>query len=297
MIGRRRMLTILAGAAVLPVPGLAFSGVREWRGVALGADARIILDHPRADALIRASLDEVARLEAIFSLYRADSELSRLNREGVLAEPAFEMLELLTTCGALHVRTSGAFDPTVQPLWALHAEAYARGAPPGEAEIARARALVGWQKVTVSPEAVSLARPGMALTLNGIAQGYIADRVARLLRHEGVENVLVKTGEISALGVGPDGRPWRVGLQGRNEKVEIGNAALATSAPLATVFDETGQAGHIIDPRSGRPGGLWRQVSVLSSSAAEADGLSTAFCLMTREEIEAARGDSRVWLG
>jgi thiamine biosynthesis lipoprotein len=297
MIHRRRMLTILAGAAVLPVPGMAGSGVREWRGVALGADARIILDHPRADALIEASLDEVARLEAIFSLYRTDSELSVLNREGVLAEPAFEMLELLTTCGALHARTRGAFDPTIQPLWALHAEGFARGAPPGEAEIERTLQLVGWQNVTVSPEAISLARPGMALTLNGIAQGYIADRVARLLRHEGVDNVLVKTGEISALGVGPDGGPWQIGLEGGNGKVALSDAALATSAPLATVFDEAGRAGHIIDPRSGRPGGLWRQVSVLSWSAAEADGLSTAFCLMNREEIEAARGDSQIWLG
>ena len=133
----------------------------------------------------------------------------------------------------------------------------------------------------------------MALTLNGVAQGYIADRIADLLRAEGMARVLVDMGEIHAVGSRADGTPWRAGiaLPGgdlRPGSVPLVDRALATSAPLGTVLDPAGRIGHIVDPRTGRPGGLWRQVSVSASRAALADGLSTGFCLMSRDLIERA---------
>ena len=117
------------------------------------------------------------------------------------------------------------------------------------------------------------------------------------LHRHGVENVLVNTGEIAARGQAPKGGPWTIGVSGRGESpLVLSNGAVATSAPLATAFDRNESVGHIIDPRTGRPGGRWSQVTVVSKSAAEADGLSTAFCLMSRSQIEAARRDSTVVL-
>ena len=100
-----------------------------------------------------------------------------------------------------------------------------------------------------------LARPEMALTLNGIAQEHIADRIAELLRNEGFDQVLVEVGEWHALGSQPDGTPWqvRLGMEG-NIRVPITNRALAVSAPLGTRFSESGEQEHILDPRSDRPG-------------------------------------------
>ena len=298
MTTRRRILTILAGAAVLPVLGArASAAISEWHGIALGADARIILDHPDGDQLIASAVAEIHRLEGIFSLYQEGSQLSRLNRDGILYGPTFEMVELLSMCSNINARTNGAFDPTVQTLWSLYAESISKGTSPSEASISDAMQRTGWKHVAYSGNEVSYARQGMALTLNGIAQGYIADKVAKLFRDQGVKNVLVNTGEISALGTAPNGDDWNVKLGNADgTSLSLNNASVATSASLGTTFDAEGTVGHILDPRTGYPGGVWSQVSVVSKSAAEADGLSTAFCLMNEAEIAAAKGNFEVYL-
>jgi len=289
---------ILAGAAALPVTG-AHAGIKSshWRGIALGAEAKIILNHADSDALILAAVEEIARLENIFSLYRSDSQISRLNREGVLHEPAFEMIELLSICSALNSRTFGAFDPTVQNLWALYARSYSNGAQPEPDQISAALELSGWDKVRFSSEQVSFERKRVQMTLNGIAQGYIADKVATFFRREGVHNVLINTGEIAALGTTPDGAGWQIKIKGDpGTALSLSNASVATSSPLGTTLDTNGSVGHILDPRSGVVAAKWNQVSVVDGSAAVADGLSTAYCLMNRDEIESCSGSERAIL-
>jgi thiamine biosynthesis lipoprotein len=285
---RRRFLAITAGAAALAaaLPGTA--APYRWRGIALGAPSSITLDHPEAPRLVAAARAEIARLERIFSLYRTDSALMRLNAAGRLAEPPPELLELLGLCAAIHAATEGMFDPTIQPLWALFATRYAHGAAPDAASIAVARSRVGWKDVRYSTAEVGFARRGMALSLNGIAQGYIGDRISDLLAAEGLTDALIDTGEVRALGGRPDGTPWRVGLAGAPSPMPLRDRALATSAPLGTVFDVAGRIGHVFDPRTGRPGGLWESVTVTAPRAAVADALSTAFCLMDRSMIARA---------
>lgn len=294
MTTRRRFLTIAAGigAAAAVGAGRAEAPLKRWRGTALGARATIALAHPGAERLIAAARAEIDRLEDVFSLHRAQSALSRLNRDGALAAPPMELVALLALARRVSAATGGAFDPTVQPLWRLHAGNAAAGTPVPVREIAAVRALTGAEGIVIDPARIALARPGMALTLNGIAQGYIADRVAALLAGEGLQGALVETGEIRALGTRPDGSAWRVGLAdgagGVAGRIGLVDRAVATSAPGGTVLDAAGRIGHILDPRTGRPGGRWTSVSVTAPSAAVADGLSTAFCLMAREEMSRA---------
>jgi thiamine biosynthesis lipoprotein len=294
-LGRRRFLKITASACGVLVGGLpANAGVvalTQWRGVALGAGASITLRHRDADRIISACRAEIDRLEDIFSLYRPGSALSRLNASGRLDDPPFEMLELLGLCGAIHAATSGLFDPTIQPLWAVYAESHAQGAAPTPAAIDAALSVVGWDGVRVTANTVGFVHEGMALTLNGIAQGYIADRVAKLLRAEGLTDVLVNTGEFHALGGHPDGGGWPVmldeGLERPTGPVDLRDMAMASSAPLGTIFDREGRIGHILHPVTGFPAASrWRLVSVVARTAALADGLTTAMCLMSREEID-----------
>lgn len=294
MSTRRRFLTILAGAATLPAFGIQ-AATASWKGIALGAEAQVILDHPEGERLITLALAEIRRLEGIFSLYRSDSQLARLNRDGALPEPAFEMIELLSICSSIVARTNGAFDPTVQTLWKLYAEEFTRGAQPTAAQIANAMIHTGWEHLRFSPELITFDQSGMALTLNGIAQGYIADKLSDIFRQNGIENVLVNTGEIAALGTAPNDAPWSISVN--ETSIPLQDKAIATSAPLGTTFDASGITGHIVDPRTGKPGGEWRSVSVIASSAAEADGLSTAFCLMERDEIDGAKGNTKVIFG
>lgn len=286
-MNRRRFIAISAaavGISALPAYG---QSIVNWQGIALGASASISLAHPDADAIIARAVAEISRLESVFSLYREDSALAQLNAAGHLTAPPFELLECLALCARVHEATGGMFDPTVQPLWALYAESFAKGDAPDASAIAATLPLVRWEQVHYDSAAIQMPT-GMQLTLNGIAQGYIADRVADLLHAEGLTDVLINTGELRALGGSPLGGGWPVQIEGAG-KITLQNGALASSAPLGTVFDLEGRVGHILNPRTGTPTtSRWRLISIAAPSAALADALSTAGCLQQdRLSIEA----------
>ena len=293
---RRRFLAIAAAAAGLPFAtvraGAKMAPLHRWSGVALGAAAEIVLYDPdaaRARRLSARCVAEIDRLESVFSLYRPESAISRLNRDGRLKAPPLELVALLAEARTYSERTEGAFDVTVQPLWRLYAAHFARpGADPrgpGDAEHARARALVDYRGIQVEPADVHFARPGMAITLNGIAQGYITDRIATLLQDAGMGDVLLDIGEVRALGRHPDGRPWHVGLRRAAEPetvvrtVTLSDRAIATSAGIASPFDASGRHHHLFDPATGRPAPGAGQVSVIAPRATMADALSTALAV------------------
>lgn len=287
MTTRRRFLMIAAAAMATGTAARAAPFV--WQGAALGARATIRLTHPKAAEITARAAAEIERLEQVLSLYRANSALSQLNTRSRLDAPPFELLECLTLSASVHHATGGLFDPTVQRLWQAHAEAAVAGRDLTEADRQAALSLTGWQGVTLDESAITL-RPQMALTLNGIAQGYIADRIAALLEAEGLTDILIDTGEFRALGQNPAGGDWPVTLAPEGRRIDLADRALATSAPLGTVFDAAGKVGHILNPATGEPApAVWQAVSVSAPSAALADALSTAACLMPdRAAIDAA---------
>lgn len=277
ILTRRRFLTLSAVAA-LPFPARA-AQITQWHGTALGAEAAIYLDHPDAQAIIARAVAEIARLEGIFSLFRTDSALSQVNATGRLDAPPFELLECLALCARVHTATAGLFDPTVQPLWQLYATSFAAGAAPTSDQITALLPQIGLQRITYDGDAIVMPK-GMALTLNGVAQGFIADKVAELLTDEGLTDILINTGEFRALGQMPGAKGWPVKLV-TGGQVNLAARALATSSPLGTAFDSQGKVGHILNPGTGLPApALWTSISVSAPSAALADALSTAACLM-----------------
>lgn len=263
----------------------------------------MVLYHPDPEEgrrLIAAAIAEVRRLEQIFSLYRSDSALSVLNRQGALDSPPMELVRLLSEARRYSEITGGAFDVTVQPLWTLYADHFSRKnadpAGPSTAAVRQVLALVDYRAIELEPRRISFTRPGMAITLNGIAQGFITDRVADLLRAGGLENVLVDLGEIRASGSHPDGCPWTAGIKDPFEpdriarSVEIGNRALATSGGYGMRFDAEGRHHHLFDPHRGRSSDLYASVSVIAPTATEADALSTAFASLRPGELTALAG-------
>ena len=294
---RRRFLAVSAVAAAgLTGTARAALPLVVWRGQALGAMASIRLAHPdrmAGERMIGECVAEIARLEAIFSLYRADSAVCRLNAEGALDTPPLELVELLGRCAAFSERTGGVFDVTVQPLFRAYAEHFtAPDADPAGPPIEDALALVGWRGVEIGPERVAFARRGMAITLNGVAQGYITDRVAELLRAGGMTDVLVDLGELRALGRHPEGRPWRAGLPGRAETFDLvdgaGAAALAVSSGAGSPFEPTGRLNHLLDPATGRCAAPERLVAVLARDATTADAVATALAVASTPRALAA---------
>jgi thiamine biosynthesis lipoprotein len=285
LIGRRRAISILAagtGAALLPTPSRSATPPRfEWRGRALGAPARLVLyhrDRAEAAAAVAACVAEVARLEREFSLYRPDSALSLLNRQGRLDAPSHDMRRLLLQSLRFGALSDGAFDITVQPLWRLYAEHFAANPAaidgPSPAALAAALDLVDYRRLQVADGFIALP-PGMSVTLNGIAQGYITDRVADLLRGRGWHHVLVDLGEIRTLDGRPDGQPWLIDVAAAG-RVPLADQAIATSAGAGTPFTPDSRIHHLLDPRSGQSANTYRSVTVIAERAMIADALSSA---------------------
>lgn len=289
-LARRRFVQVVAmagGGAFVPEPAAAAMDVPPlwvWRGRALGSAATIRLHHPDATAargLLERCAVEMRRLEKVFSLYRRDSALCLLNAEGYLHAPPLDLVRLLGKAVWFGRQTGGAFDVTVQPLWERYAaHDWSEPAPPPVADLLP---LVDWQGIDIETRRIALCRSGMAVTLNGIAQGYITDRITELLRDAGCRSVLTELGEIRGLGPPPDGRPWRIGLEGTARVLTIANGAVATSSAGGTVFEPSGAANHLFDPRTGRSTEAGRSVTVSAADATTADALSTALSVVEPE--------------
>ncbi|MBT07413.1 MAG: thiamine biosynthesis protein ApbE [Rhodospirillaceae bacterium] len=300
-ISRRRAITLFGCAAGLPTLGLgtAFAGSKDislykWEGSALGAQAQLTLAHhnpEEAKNIISSVIQEIERLEQIFSLHRPESELTLLNSQGYISNPSADLTKLCKTSIGFGYDTDGAFDITVQPLWKVFTKHFqensaASEGPPSQ-EILKALNYVDYRAVDVSSQKINFGRPGMEVTLNGIAQGYITDTVTELLQQSGITQVLVELGETRTLGEHPEGRPWRIGLADpkdrtkTTETVELENKAVATSSGFGTKFNRDGSFHHLFDPRTGLPRNHNISVSVVSDSAAVADAMSTALFIAT----------------
>jgi FAD:protein FMN transferase len=305
---RRRAMTMMAAAAGLPLicGGDRAHGapvLHQWNGTSLGSPSRLLLyHHDRAAAagIARACAAEIERLERIFALYRTDSEIARLNRDSRIGFPSLDLLMVLSHCQSVSALSRGAFDVSVQPLWTLYAaHFFGNPAPPAggpaQAEIERVRKLVDWQAIDVSRRRILLGRPGMGLTLNGIAQGYVTDRVTQVLREHGCDRVLANMGcsEIRAIGDRGDGQPWRVGLADPRQPetiaatLDLSDRSVCTSGGYGTKFEATGRFHHLFDTATGASAQHYIAVSVFATSAMIADSLSTALYVTPPE-----RGDA-----
>lgn len=291
---RRRVITIFASAAAgAMIGGPARSGRAEyeWRGTAMGADATILFSgiEPKATQSAIATVEaEIDRLEEALSLFRADSELRRLNREKVLHAPSGDMRRALSLALRIAASSEGLFDPSVQALWEAHIDWFAAspdaGLPP-DSVIARARAAVDWRTILLQPDKIRLGEH-QRLTLNGLGQGYVTDRVADLLYSHGFRNILVDLGEQRAVGPRQGGAPWLV-ARANATPIALTCGALATSEGGGCVLGASGAAHHLFDPRTGRSAGYWKKITVHHRSAAVADALSTALYVASGDEIEA----------
>lgn len=318
---RRRFLSIAAvvgGGVALPFvlnrpPEKTDAEEAEpfvWKGIALGSGAELRLygvDRVQADDLVNKVLAEVARLEKIFSLYRDDSVIAELNREGRLRRPPADLLAVLSLSKEIHTLTKGAFDPSIQPLWNLYADYFRRHPnaqkPPSQAAIRQTLQKVGLEKVMFDEAEIRFARQGMGLSLNGIAQGYITDKVVELLRRNGVEQALADMGEIRGMDTRRE-RTWQVGIRHpQNQQdvllnVPLQNEGFATSGGYGTVMDEAGRFTHLFDPRTGTAAPRYRSISVMAPTAALADAFATAFSVMPQDQIRQALQAKRAkaWL-
>ncbi|MFH7325970.1 FAD:protein FMN transferase [Desulfurivibrio sp. C05AmB] len=298
-IKRRTVLQIMALAGVGGFGLLRWFSTNNDTGLQVVRRSRILLgtevnlsvygrDRDQLEAAVGATFARMESLEEKLSRYRPTSEVSRLNRTGHLEEAGPELLAILQTAALVSAKSDGAFDVTMLPLLdhyeqqgaaADAAKLFTLPEPPEEA-----RRAVDHRALRVDGRRVTLARPGMSVTLDGIGKGYIVDQgVAALVEH-GCNQVYVEAGgDLAVRGGKAGGEPWRIGLRpprsGPAAKMAVVAAdtmAVATSGDYFHYFSPDFRHHHIIDPRVGFSAQELASCTVTAPDAALADALATA---------------------
>jgi FAD:protein FMN transferase len=251
---------------------------------------------PDAEALPRVleeAFDEVDRIDRLMSHYKAESPLSRLNREAarhpVTVEP--ELFDFISEAMRYNRVSDGAFDITVGPLMKAWGFFRGEGRMPSPEELAAARRHVGAAHVSLSPAAKSIGfdDSGVELDLGGIAKGYAVDRVVRLLRERQVSAALISAGgsTIYGLGAPPNRDGWEVAIQDPLDPqkiawtVRLKDRALSVAGSSEKSFESDGvRYSHIMDPRTGQPVQGMLSVAVLTSTGTAGDALDDAFFVL-----------------
>jgi FAD:protein FMN transferase len=274
MITRRKLL-LGFGALAASAISLRATNVTVTRpGTAFGTIVRLTVTAASpeiANAAIDAGFAEIRAVHDAASLFDSKSEVSRLNRDGHLLHPSALLRNLVASSDRLYHRTQGAFDPTVQPLW------QAWNVQQGD-QIAQLMSRIGWSKLSVTHEALEL-RDSAALTFNGIAQGYAADRVMAALKTHGASSARVDTGE-TALNNFDEQLTVQHPRGGVLGELKITEGFVAVSGDYASHFTPDFMHHHIFDPASGFSPLELASVIVIAPSGTLADGLATAFMVM-----------------
>jgi FAD:protein FMN transferase len=273
--------------------------VRETR-TRMGTVVTLTVVHPEegaARAMIGAAFTEMDRLEGILSRHRLETPVTALNTHGHLDAPPSELVSVLTEARRVSVATGGAFDVTIAPLLELYEASFrTRGAPPTETDVDRLRHLVDFRGIDFSHDRITLAHPGVSITLDGIAKGFIVDRTMDVLLQHGAERVLVNAGgDMSSRDLSGD-ESWTVGIQDPDDErgtvglVRLAGRCIATSGDYMRSFTNDRTHHHIIDPRSGLSPVESASVSVIERSAMAADAWSTALLVLGPAEGLVALG-------
>ncbi len=271
------------------------------RAMACDFEFRIPDSERRHLTAVQTTLDRVDRLEGQMSVFRDDSEISRINRlahqEPVQIGP--DLFDLLQKAVSLSRETGRAFDPTSGPYSRCWGFLAGVGKRPTDQEIQDLSRHVGPDLIDFDSgsKTVRLASSEVELNLGAIGKGYALDRAAEQMRRAGIRNAHFHAGfsSVYALGDFPGashGAGWPVGVRHplRPEKdfaiLHLADCGMGTSGLKEQGYVIDGQAyGHIIDPRTGHPARGKVLVSAVAPTAAEADALSTAFFVMELEEI------------
>lgn len=302
-ISRRQFLRITAYTAAAGLALKTGIGWLEESALETVSETRLLMgtvvnltvvsaDPADAQQAITACLDHMAALETILSRFKPESQLSLLNRDGRLhnADPA--LLHLVAYANDVSVQSDGAFDITIKPLVDLYAQVQsANGQLPTVDQIAEVIRRVDYRQLIVNGTSVAFAQPGMSITLDGIAKGYIVDEGITVLRERGFANVIVEAGgDLLASGRKSAITPWRIGVRapradqpGFLARISLEDQAIASSGDYIQAYSADFKHHHIIDPRTGFSSPELAGVTVVASNTAQADALATATMVLGLE--------------
>lgn len=259
----------------------------------MGTDVKIMVDAIRSDSLniaFNAAFMEGKRLNMVFSDWDAESEVSRFSRTSQSGQSfalSAELSEILSFSQRLAHKSNGAFDVTIGPLSRLWRMARHQKKVPDSDKVQAALKRTGYQKLQINESNTSgrLITPGMVLDLGGVAKGYIADQMLRVMKEKGFPRCLIDAGGDLTIGDPPRAcKGWKVSVGGISNTIipslELSNCAVATSGDMEQFLEFGGKRfSHLIDPRTGFGVEGKRQVTVIAENGMTADAYAST-CLI-----------------
>ena len=287
----------LASASFIPATAEAVKFNRELHKVsktklAMGTFVSMTLFHPSRDKAQEAmgqAFKEIDRLTRLMSRFDDATAVGSLNSEGILKDVPPELAQVILRALDYYRLSSGTFDISIKPIVDLFKKNFVNGnnRPPSENKLRKALGLVGADKIEMQGRMIRFRRPGMGITLDGIAKGYIVDRASKVLsKHEVRDHLINAGGDIRTMGTPGKKKQWTVAIQDPHKKrrypdiIQISKGAIATSGNYEVYFDREKMFHHIVDPRTGLSPELSTSVSVIAQTAMDADAMSTASFVM-----------------
>jgi thiamine biosynthesis lipoprotein len=286
---------LAGGRSDAPLPG-------DWisrEEAIMGTSVRVELwaDQPaQGHAAIAAVMNEMHRIDAAMSPYKAQSDLSRINRDAVRGAVAVsaELFDLLGRAAAFSELSGGAFDITFASVGHLYDYRLKTG--PSDEALRRGREAIGYRKVVLDARALTVrfAHAGTRIDLGGFAKGYAVYRGAAILRSLGIAHAVVTAGGDSRILGDRRGRPWSIGIRDpRDERrmvavLPLQDVSLSTSGDYERYFEKDGERHHhLIDPKTGRSPVAIRSVTVVADDGLTSEALSKCvFVMGVRDGLE-----------
>ncbi|RCW60180.1 MULTISPECIES: FAD:protein FMN transferase [Halanaerobium] len=244
-----------------------------------------------AEKAVEASMERIRELENLMSKTIETSDIYKLNNSPEMKiDINQESMKVLKKAVNYAEQTDGNFDPTIGALVELWGIGTKNPEVPSESEIKRALSNTGYQYLKLYDSSAEITRPGVKVDLGGIAKGFAAEEVKKVVENYGIEHAFVNLGgNVLVIGDKVDGTPWKIGIQDpRKDRgnvmaiVDAVDKTIVTSGNYERYFEKDGKIyHHIIDPKTGYPAeNNLLSVSIISENSFDADALSTAVYVM-----------------
>ncbi len=255
---------------------------------ALGTFVTITIVHPDVKegiSAIEAAFDEVYRIHDLMSVYKQTSEVSVLNEKGYYERVSDDTRHVIQNANSFSELFDGAFDITILPILKLWEEKVTNSKIPTDAEISQRLGLVNYRDILIEGKKVSFRKPGMGITLAGVAKGYAVDKAIEALSRCHMRHALVNAGgDMRVIGGKGENIPWKIALRDPRDPtrvvaaVELYDQAIATSGTYRRSFND------IVNPRIGKPAQGVLSSTVIAKTAMDADMLATGMFVLGADE-------------
>ena len=250
-------------------------------------------DRGKLQSAVSESLEEARRLDEMLSNYKPASELSLVNRTAadgpVKITP--ELFQLLEACIDYSSQSEGAFDITVGPLMKVWGFYKGSGHLPHRAEVWGALNRIGYKNILLdkSSQTVRFRKPGIELDPGGIGKGYAVDRMAQILKDDGIRQALISGGgsSIYAIGAPPHEKGWKLDIKNPKNPSEsvatvyLKDQSMSTSGNYEKFFYAEGKMySHIMDPRTGYPAQGMLSTSVIAPRTLDSEAWTKPYYIL-----------------